>query len=813
MKSRILAASAILSIAAAVSAQATGRTMSITGAPVLGATFNAVLNYPVAVAGNIYGFMWSAPFPGNVPLVVPGFTFVGDVRVDLTTMTLLNLGIYDTTGATAMAIAVPNTPAVLGSALDCQGIDVDVTQTFSLADNDLAIVVSAGLGAVEITSATTTSLTVGNNDTRQITNATIGAPVSYGQPQFSYLPVRHRGDEGFVEGYAGTFSSTSHNSDIDSVSYRRVGRRTANGAYQTIGLPNGFEVAIVRDLANGRQYSLTSYNRATGATVVIPGSTWVDSSSTSATPAQQNFYFGFSRDGVWGAIYVKDSQLTTATPAPFAPKVWAFRTDGSQPVIDITPAGTTNAASFFDGTLTFTNDFLLASGSAGFFWTSATAPAQMQPLALPNTTFSNAPNVWAFPLSWRVSPDGSKGYFQISSNAAASRGEMDVVQLSNNAGTPLVVNYSQFAAATGTAEFGYNGYSPSTTASNSSIGLKASVSPDGNKIAFLAATGTATVFPGLYVADGTPNPVLYTVPGAVYYSEVAFINNTTVLFFAGAVPAAGVGQGFYRLDLSAGTQAGVITQIGSAIDHRTRGQFWSLNKNWWYFVRSNFASNVNDIVAVNCATGAVHSVTGTEFGTPGPVGTIRTGSFNTTADPWFALEMQLRRAPVGNMAYFTARREVVGAFEDSNVFAFDIENGGQAVMLTNNTGTGAAAANVISIESLTISDDGNHLAYTQRLGTASTATTPENVFHFNLTTNVATQCSTSNPLGQTVTDGSVRFVGGANPNGLVWSLGTGTATTVPTANAIVQYAALGSSTPYTVAPASGVRLYQVIGTH
>ena len=794
--------------------------MSLTGFPFVGSTFTVNLNYPGAVAGNVYGFMWSGPFAGSFPLIVPGFTFVGDCRVDLSTMNLFNLGIYPPTGPVSMSVVVPNSPSVLGAQLDCQGIDVDITQTFYLADNDVAITVGQGIGNIEIATATTTSLTLGNNDTRSINNATIGAPVSYGQPLFSYLPVRHRGDDGTVEGYAGTFSSTSHNSDIDSVSYRRVGRRTANGAYQTIGLPNGYEVAIVRDLVNGRQYSLTSYNRATGTTTVIPGSTWVDSSSTSATPAQQNFYFGFSRDGVWGAIYVKDSQLTTATPAPFAPMVWAFRTDGSAPVIDITPAGTTNAASFFDGTLAFTNDFLLASGSAGLFWTSATAPAQMQPLTVPNTTFSNLPNVWAFPFSWRVSSDGSTAYFPLSSNPAASRGEMDMAKLTNNAGTPLVVNYTQFPAATGMAEFGYSALTPST-ANNSSQGIKASVSPDGTKIAFLAATTTTTAFPGLYVADGTANPTLYTVPGAVFYSEVAFINNTTVLFFAGLVPAAGVGQSFYKLDLTAGAQAGVITQIGAATDHRTRGSFWSLNRNWYYFHRSNFNSTVNDFVAVDCATGNVQSVTGTEFGTPGPVGTIRTGAFNTTADPWLALEMQVRRAPVGNYAYFTARLEtgVAGTYADANLFRFDIENGGQATQLTFNAGSGiptstTANTNLQNIESLTISDDGNHVAFTQRLGTAAGATNPEHVFHLNLLTNTLTQCTTANPLGQTITDGSVRFVGGASPFGLVWSLGTGTATTVPTANAVVQFCNLGSNAPITIsAPPSGTRLYQVIGTH
>jgi hypothetical protein len=149
-----------------------------------------------------------------------------------------------------------------------------------------------------------------------------------------------------------------------------------------------------------------------------------------------------------------------------------------------------------------------------------------------------------------------------------------------------------------------------------------------------------------------------------------------------------------------------------------------------------------------------------------------------------------------------------------------MENGGQAVALTNNIATGTGAGSVINIESLTISDDGNHLAYTQRVGTAATATTPENVWHLNLLTNVATQLSTSNALGQTITDGSVRFVNnpaafGGGAIGVVWSLGTGTSTTVATANGIAQYAPLGvagAAITLTGAPA-GTRFYQVLGTH
>ena len=792
----------------------TGRTMSSVGNQLIGSTITASINHPVAAAGNLCGYMFSLAYPNVIPGIIPGFNVQGDILVDFANLIYFPISVFDATGVQNLAVGLPNDPFLVGTVIDVQSIDIELaTNTLFFADNELNVTFGQGLGinTIEFASATTTSLTAGNNDLRRVSNASIGAPVSAGAPLFSYLPVRHRGDEGIVEGYGGTFSSTSHNSDIESVSFLRNGRRTSNGAYQAINLVNGREISIIRDLTNTKQYSLLSYDRATGVSTIIPGSTWIDT-GTAAAPTQQNFYFGFSRDGQWGGIYVKDSNTTTG----FLPKVWAFRTDGSQPVVDITPAGMTLATSFFDGSLIFSNDFIVAFGGAGAFWTSATAPAQMTQLLLPNTTASNLPNVLAFPLSWRVSADGSKIYMPIGSNGAAARSEMDLVQIVNNAGTPQMTNWTQFAVAAGLAEFGYASITPSTV-NNSSTGVKCAVSPDGNKVAILGATTVTTAFPGLYVADGTASPVLYTVPGAVYYSDVAFINNTTVMFLAGAVPAAGFGTALYKLDLTAGNQLGVVTQVATPIDIKSRGSWFSANKNYWYFVRSNNASTINNIIGVDCATGATFNVTGDElaFGAASTAGNLLSGSFNATTDPWFALEMQLRRSPVGGMAYFTARRFNAAGVEDSNVFSFNMENGGQATMLTNNTATGTGAGSVINIESLTISADGNHLAYTQRVGTSSTAATPENVWHYNLTTNVATQLSTSNALGQTVTDGSVRFVGGSNPIGVVWALGTGTATTVATANGIAQYAPLGvAGAPVTLTGApAGTRFYQVLGTH
>lgn len=784
-----------------------GRTMSLSSAPVIGASTSIITNYPVAAAGNVWTLGWSNPFPLAVPLTVPGLTVVGLARIDATNFVSTDFGVYDPSGTVSSTLAIPNRPLFIGYALDVQTIDLDgTTSTLYLADNDVQFAIGCGIGEVNIAEATTTSLTAGNNDLKFLNNGNVGAPTSQGIARFSYLPIRHRGDEGYVEGFAGTFSSTSHNSDIDSISNFRTSRRTANGAYQVLACPNGYDVSIIRDLANPNQFGVLSYERATGTARVIPGSTWIDT-VVPGPAAQQTFYMGISLDGNWGALIIRDSAVA---PAPvLADRVIAFRTNGLSAAIDITSTAPV-AAQYFDGSLLFTNDFLLVAGSAGWMYTSATAPTTLVPLPLPNTAASNLPNVWVFTLSSRLTRDGSAVYLPISSIAASSRQEMDIVKITNNGGVPLATNYTQFSAQTGIGEFGYNGYSPSNL-TNSAVGLKASVSPNGNKIAFCAATPTNTVWPGFYVADGTPNPTLHTVAGANIYAEVTFINDTTVMFFAGtAVSGTDQSTALYKLDVPTGT----ITQVSAATDIRTRGNFFSRNKNWWYFIRSTTASLLNNIVAVNCATGAVHDVTGNEFGGGGTVGTIRTGSFNTTADPWFALEMQLRRAPTGPYAYFTARKETgtSGVFEDANVFRFDMENGGTAVQLTNNTATGALTA-IKQIESLMISQDGNHIAWGQRVNTV--ATSSEDVFHMDLTTNVITQASVTLATGQTITDGSIRFTcdNGGTPSGIVWSRGTGSVT-VPTANAVVEWAPLGSSTPVRIsAPAAGTRLYQVIGTN
>lgn len=788
-------AACMLAISAAAQAQS-GRTVTLTTPATLGGTARITVNHPTTAASNYVELLASSSTPNTINLGLSNVT--GLVRIDTAAYFTAFNGFLDGGGATSTPanVLIPNNASLIGVVLDVQSADVDNTLQVFLADNDVQLRIVLSICNITMTQASTASLTTGNNVMHRIDDNSVGTPVDLGLAPYACQVIRHRGQEGFVEGYAGTFSGTSHNSDIDSLSYRRVAKRTYNGAYQVVSLPNGFDVAIIRDNANQLQFSVMTYNRTTGVPSIIPGTTVVDTSATAPTAAKLQPYMVFSNDGQWGCVVVRDQNTTTPPPD----RVLAFRTDGSAPAIDIS-ATTPASAQYFDGAQFFTRDFIVVVGSGGWYYTSATAPTTLLPLPLPNTTASNAPPIFVFPFSWRVARDGAVAYVPVGSNSTNSRAEMDVIKIENNGGTPLVTNFTRFAAPTGLAEFGFSAISPATT-NNSSNGVKAAVSPDGTKFAVLAATTTNTVFPGVYVAQGTANPALITAPGATFYSELTFLNNNTVLFFAGTSSTA---QNLYKYDLT----TNAVTAMTTVGDIRTRGQFWSLNKHWWYFIRSNSASTINNIVAVSAKTGLMKDITGTEFSAPSvpPRHVIRTGSFNTTADPWFALEFQIRRAPLGDFAYFTARREtgVAATFEDANVFRFDIENGGQAEILTNNTTRGAQAA-ILQIESLAISANGQHLAWAQRLNTV--ATTSEDVFHFRTSLR---QMSVSTPTGQTITDGSIHFTCNP-PNGLAYSIGTGS-TTVPVSNSRIEWVALGTSNPLIISgPAVTTRLYQVLHT-
>jgi hypothetical protein len=167
--------------------------------------------------------------------------------------------------------------------------------------------------------------------------------------------------------------------------------------------------------------------------------------------------------------------------------------------------------------------------------------------------------------------------------------------------------------------------------------------------------------------------------------------------------------------------------------------------------------------------------------------------------------------PLSDYAVFAARRVIAAPnlYEDANVFRFDMENGGQAVMLTNRTGTGTSSA-VRNIESVTVAGDPLFVAWAERLGIV--ATSSEDVYVTSILGNAEVRrVSAANPAGQSVVDGSIRFTC-VPAAGVVWAVGQGRLD-VPEDNVAVQWSALGSAGPLTrLSPAPVLtRVFQVIG--
>jgi formylglycine-generating enzyme required for sulfatase activity len=122
----------------------TGRSMSLAAPVVLGHTASFAMSHPAAAAGNVYGFLWSAPpFAGTTQVVVPGFTVQGLARIDPLGFVTPFLGVFGTSGSVAHNLAVPNVASLIGHGWDLQGLDLEVaTATLSFADNELTLQVA-----------------------------------------------------------------------------------------------------------------------------------------------------------------------------------------------------------------------------------------------------------------------------------------------------------------------------------------------------------------------------------------------------------------------------------------------------------------------------------------------------------------------------------------------------------------------------------------------------------------------------------------------------------------------------------------------
>ncbi|MCA9322983.1 MAG: hypothetical protein KDB53_19740, partial [Planctomycetes bacterium] len=80
----LLALSFLLSFFSTALPGQSGRTLTVDQPLQLGKTSVAELSYPAAAAGHVGWFVLAAQLSGTTTVTVPGWTMVGDVRIDPT---------------------------------------------------------------------------------------------------------------------------------------------------------------------------------------------------------------------------------------------------------------------------------------------------------------------------------------------------------------------------------------------------------------------------------------------------------------------------------------------------------------------------------------------------------------------------------------------------------------------------------------------------------------------------------------------------------------------------------------------------------
>jgi len=122
----------------------TGRTVSVLESPQVGASARFEVAYPAAAAGNFGWFALSYHAPGAVPLVVPGFSTFGLLRVAPNQL-IGNVPWVAGGGAgtAEMTLLIPANLALVGFPFDVQTLDLDFqTSALYLSDNDVEVAVA-----------------------------------------------------------------------------------------------------------------------------------------------------------------------------------------------------------------------------------------------------------------------------------------------------------------------------------------------------------------------------------------------------------------------------------------------------------------------------------------------------------------------------------------------------------------------------------------------------------------------------------------------------------------------------------------------
>lgn len=124
----------------------TGRLIALGVAPGLGVTSTYTAAYPTSAAGRFGFFLLTLPQSTAQPLVLPGFTSNGLVRVDLNNQLLTSFWPLDGSGNRGFSVPIPVDSVFQGFAFDVQTVDVDfVTNDLAWADNDLELTIGQGL--------------------------------------------------------------------------------------------------------------------------------------------------------------------------------------------------------------------------------------------------------------------------------------------------------------------------------------------------------------------------------------------------------------------------------------------------------------------------------------------------------------------------------------------------------------------------------------------------------------------------------------------------------------------------------------------
>ncbi|MCA8970038.1 MAG: hypothetical protein KDC95_09655 [Planctomycetes bacterium] len=817
------------------SVHAQDRLMELAAAPVPGKTLALQLQSPVTSAGRPYLIYWSAHT--DFVLDLPIAFLRGSLRIDLAGFAnpALLVGILSPTGRSTTGLPIPNDPTFLGQTIDLQSLEVDfINFLLYLGDNDVVATFVGGIGSTALAEGRNPSTITGDFAAQLVVDSSLGQPLAQQVVTGAFQPIRHAGVTGIVEGYPYDFVETPGTTAIDVHRTETVSRRLVNGIYQSISLPNGFDLAIVRLAQDCRDFTLVSIERATGIVRELSGARIRDATLTCPSTTRFSIYrpdFAFTSDGEIALAVVRDSGSTATTGPP--DRLLLIHTDPSKTwtsgnnVVDISPSGTQR---FVDGGLILSRNRLVAlaetTTAALVYEGPADGVSVPSPLAVPTT----GTNKVALTSNghWRLSTDGTTACITL-----ANGNDHDVYAIRGIGSTASVVLVSGFTTTTRLAAFRRD--------TSGADGSRAAISPLGTRVAFVSGGGNRSSLGAheLWVAntDGTQRGIATAVIAPSFDSQVDwvggvhFVAENRLLFLAGEDEGA---CDVYAYDPTTGSTANItrtstgnvttppFTQGGSTGNVASRGSFTSGNGRYVYWVRG-FGGRVpspppstNNLIAIDTQSLSVKDITGNDFGTGGTTFGLRGGPLTTYAGlsmtPRPALELAVRRAPGASpLAFFVAESATsfdASELHDCNVFAFDIENAGVARALTGHTGKGSLD-DIVLVSHLVVSPDGAHVAYAARKGEARAS---EDVFVVKADGSSGPRQLSKSSTAQTITDGSITFTG-SPIDGVVWSRGYGSSS-LPFERTLAEWSLVtGQPLPFVLsAPSSLQRVVLVLAS-